>query len=138
MIRRRQMATRLDDRTGLWLIVGLQLIGFGGGLLVDALTPLDFAAAFYRQATWPIGLLPAWLLGAWILSGGLAVLLTFTRWGTADWGFSLRVYGLCWLTLIGVWYARAGFVYGVMQAAVVVGVVLSQWRWQPRETAWRG
>jgi hypothetical protein len=132
MIRRHTLPTRGDDRSWCWLIVGLQLGGWGAGMLIDALTPLDFAAAFYRQATWPFSVLPMPVLGGWLLTGAAAVAVSGSRWGSEAVAFRLRVYALIVLFVVGLWYGEAGFVYGVMQVGVVLGVTLSGWYWQPR------
>jgi hypothetical protein len=136
MSRRRTPLSRADDRWWLWAIVGSLLLGFGGGMLLDWGTNLDFATAFYRQAAFPFSLLPLPWLGVWLLTGAGAVAVSSNvRRISERAAFWLRVYALWVLAMVGWWYAAAGFVFGAVQIVVVGGWTLASYRYQPRDVA---
>jgi hypothetical protein len=136
MIRRRTPLSRADDRSWLWALVGSLLLVFGGGMLLDWGTALDFAAAFYRQATFPFSLLPLPWLGVWLLTGAGAVAVSSdARHVSERAAFWLRIYALWVLAIVGWWYAAAGFVFGAATIVIIVGWTLAGYRYQPRDVA---
>lgn len=130
--RRTQPPQRWDDRLGTWAIVATLLGSFGGAMLLDVFTELNFSASFYRQATWPFSELSTPGLAVWLLTGAAAIVASATRWPTEGQVLGCRIYGLWVLAMIGVWYGLAGFVFGVLSIAAIVVWTAAGWWVEPR------